>query len=107
VTVGGVASHRPIPSVRRQHTGPTPFGDKKRHYGLLANRMREARLTLCRQLLLVANVAAAVPTVAAVSWFSLIWKNRPFELAGKRSDSGDCTSLCFGGYGFLFPVPRD
>jgi hypothetical protein len=47
-----------------QHILPKGFV-KIRHYGLLANRMREARLTLCRQLLLVVNVAAAVPNVEA------------------------------------------
>jgi hypothetical protein len=40
---------------------------KVRHYGLLANGQREARLSLCRRLLLVARVAAAVPGADAVS----------------------------------------
>jgi putative transposase/transposase-like zinc-binding protein len=35
---------------------------KIRHYGLLANAQREARLAICRRLLLVANVAATVPS---------------------------------------------
>ena len=34
---------------------------KIRHYGLLANAQREARLTMGRRLLLVANLAATVP----------------------------------------------
>jgi hypothetical protein len=38
---------------------------KVRHYGLLANRCREAKLHLCRQLLLVAVVAAALPSAAS------------------------------------------
>ena len=38
---------------------------KVRHYGLLANRYREAKLHLCRQLLLVAVVAAALPSAAS------------------------------------------
>ena len=41
-----------------------------------------------------------------LSWFSLIWRIVPFELAGKGIDSGDCTGLRSGGYWFLFPVPR-
>jgi len=40
-----------------QHVLPSGFV-KVRHYGLLANRHREARLAVCRRLLLVANVAA-------------------------------------------------
>jgi hypothetical protein len=43
-----------------QHVLPRGFV-KVRHYGLLANSQREARLRLCRRLLLVAHVAAAVP----------------------------------------------
>ncbi len=43
-----------------QHVLPKGFV-KIRHYGLLANAQREARLTVCRRLLLVANVAATVP----------------------------------------------
>jgi hypothetical protein len=43
-----------------QHVLPSGFV-KVRHYGLLANRQREHRLALCRRLLLVANVAAAIP----------------------------------------------
>jgi hypothetical protein len=42
-----------------QHVLPKGFV-KIRHYGLLANGQREARLSVCRRLLLVANVAAAV-----------------------------------------------
>jgi hypothetical protein len=45
-----------------QHVLPQGFV-KVRHYGLLANRQREARLAVCRRLLLVARVAAAVPSV--------------------------------------------
>jgi hypothetical protein len=41
-----------------QHVLPRGFV-KIRHYGLLANGQREARLTRCRRLLLVATVAAA------------------------------------------------
>jgi len=48
-----------------QHVLPKGFV-KVRHYGLLANRARQARLSLCRRLLLVANVAAAVPNAEAV-----------------------------------------
>jgi hypothetical protein len=53
--------------VRRfvQHVLPKGFV-KVRHYGLLANAQREARLALCRRLLLVATVAAALPPPAAV-----------------------------------------
>jgi hypothetical protein len=43
-----------------QHVLPKGFV-KIRHYGLLANAQREARLALCRRLLLVAQVAARVP----------------------------------------------
>jgi hypothetical protein len=43
-----------------QHVLPRGFV-KVRHYGLLANGQRAARLTVCRRLLLVATVAAAVP----------------------------------------------
>ena len=43
-----------------QHVLPTGFV-KVRHYGLLANAQREARLAVCRRLLLVANVAATLP----------------------------------------------
>ncbi len=39
---------------------------KIRHYGLLANRTRELRLKECRRLLLMANVAAALPNTEAV-----------------------------------------
>jgi hypothetical protein len=42
-----------------QHVLPKGFV-KIRHYGLLANGQREARLTLCRRLLLAAGVAAQV-----------------------------------------------
>jgi hypothetical protein len=44
-----------------QHVLPRGFV-KIRHYGLLANGQRAARLTVCRRLLLVATVAAAVPS---------------------------------------------
>jgi hypothetical protein len=47
-----------------QHVLPGGFV-KVRHYGLLANAQREARLAVCRRLLLVATVAAALPSVAA------------------------------------------
>ena len=43
-----------------QHVLPRSFV-KIRHYGLLANGQRAARLAVCRRLLLVANVAAIVP----------------------------------------------
>jgi len=43
-----------------QHVLPRGFV-KVRHYGLLANGQREARLRVCRRLLLGARVAAAVP----------------------------------------------
>jgi hypothetical protein len=49
-----------------QHVLPKGFV-KIRHYGLLANAQREARLALCRALLLVATVAAAVAEPAAGS----------------------------------------
>jgi len=49
-----------------QHVLPRGFV-KVRHYGLLANRQREARLATCRRLLLVANGTAAVPSADAVS----------------------------------------
>ena len=39
-----------------QHVLPKGFV-KIRHYGLLANRTREVRLTECRRLLVVANLA--------------------------------------------------
>jgi hypothetical protein len=44
-----------------QHVLPRGFV-KVRHYGLLANAQREARLAICRRLLLVANVAAVLPS---------------------------------------------
>jgi hypothetical protein len=44
-----------------QHVLPKAFV-KVRHYGLLANCQRQARLALCRRLLLVANVAATLPS---------------------------------------------
>jgi hypothetical protein len=43
-----------------QHVLPSGFV-KVRHYGLLANRQREDRLTLCRRLLMVTNLAATIP----------------------------------------------
>src|SRR5262249_15009413 len=43
-----------------QHVLPRGFV-KVRHYGLLANAQRDARRRVCRRLLLVATVAAAVP----------------------------------------------
>jgi hypothetical protein len=48
-----------------QHVLPRGFVGV-RHYGLLANPQREARLALCQRLLLVATVAAAMPQSAAV-----------------------------------------
>jgi len=45
-----------------QHVLPKSFV-KVRHYGLLANCQRQARLAVCRRLLLVANVAATLPGV--------------------------------------------
>jgi hypothetical protein len=49
-----------------QHVLPRGFV-KVRHYGLLANRQREARLATCRRLLLVANGTAAMASAGAVS----------------------------------------
>jgi Putative transposase/Transposase zinc-binding domain len=49
-----------------QHVLPRGFV-KIRHYGLLANAQREARLAICRRLLLVANVAATLPGTQATS----------------------------------------
>ena len=49
-----------------QHVLPKGFV-KIRHYGLLANAQREARLALCRRLLLVATVAAAMTQAQAVA----------------------------------------
>jgi hypothetical protein len=47
-----------------QHVLPSGFM-KIRHYGLLANRYREARLRVCRALLLVVTLAALVTAAAA------------------------------------------
>lgn len=47
-----------------QHVLPAGFV-KVRHYGLLANRHREERLKLCRRLLLVVDVTAALPDAKA------------------------------------------
>jgi hypothetical protein len=47
-----------------QHVLPKGFV-KVRHYGLLANRCREERLALCRRLLLMETVQAAVSESAA------------------------------------------
>jgi hypothetical protein len=44
-----------------QHVLPRSFV-KIRHYGLLANAQRQARLAICRRLLLVENVAATLPS---------------------------------------------
>jgi hypothetical protein len=63
-----------------QHVLPRGFV-KVRHYGLLANGQREARLTICRRLLWLATVAAAVPSAATV----------PIEPAVRR-----CCPLCGG-----------
>ncbi len=48
-----------------QHVLPKGFV-KVRHYGLLANGQRQARLRACRRLLLVATLAAVVPRVGTV-----------------------------------------
>jgi hypothetical protein len=48
-----------------RHVLPRGFV-KIRHYGLLANGQRAARLSVCRRLLLVATVAAAVPSADTV-----------------------------------------
>src|SRR5439155_13302084 len=48
-----------------QHVLPRGFV-KVRHYGLLANGQRQARLSVCRRLLLVATVAAVVPRADTV-----------------------------------------
>jgi len=45
-----------------QHVLPKGFV-KVRHYGLLANRGRQAKLTLCRQLLFVASPTESMPDV--------------------------------------------
>jgi hypothetical protein len=45
-----------------QHVLPRSFV-KIRHYGLLANAQRETQLALCRRLLLVATLGAALPGV--------------------------------------------
>jgi hypothetical protein len=47
-----------------QHVLPRGFV-KIRHYGLLANRQRQAKLDLCRRLLLAAQVTAALRAVSA------------------------------------------
>jgi len=49
-----------------QHVLPRSFV-KIRHYGLLANAQRQVRLALCRRLLLVVHVAAAVASADAVA----------------------------------------
>jgi hypothetical protein len=49
-----------------QHVLPKSFV-KVRHYGLLANAQREARLALCRRLLLAGTVGPAVAEDAAVA----------------------------------------
>jgi hypothetical protein len=46
-----------------QHVWPKGFV-KIRHYGLLANRPREAKLAICRQLLLVVTVATLLASAA-------------------------------------------
>jgi Putative transposase len=48
-----------------QHVLPRGFV-KVRHYGLLAHGQRQARLAVCRRLLLVATVAAALPSADLV-----------------------------------------
>jgi len=47
-----------------QHVLPRGFV-KMRHYGLLANRWREVKLSICRQLLLVVTTAVLLLTAAA------------------------------------------
>jgi hypothetical protein len=49
-----------------QHVLPSGFV-KMRHYGLLANRYREANLRICRALLLASTVAALVGGAAATT----------------------------------------
>jgi Putative transposase/Transposase zinc-binding domain len=49
-----------------QHVLPSGFV-KIRHYGLLANRYREAKLRVCRALLLVVTLAAVVGVLSGVS----------------------------------------
>jgi len=49
-----------------QHVLPKGFV-KIRHYGLLANAQRQARLTVCRRLLLAVNTAATLLGVEAAS----------------------------------------
>jgi hypothetical protein len=49
-----------------QHVLPSGFV-KVRHYGLLSNRYREARLRLCRALLLVVTAAALIAAAAPAS----------------------------------------
>jgi hypothetical protein len=74
-----------------QHVLPRSFV-KIRHYGLLANGQREARLALCRRLLLVENVVAEVPsTDAAPSEETL-----PIEPAPRRrcSQCGGTRLVC-------------
>src|SRR6516164_7069807 len=48
-----------------QHILPKNFV-KIRHYGLLAYSQREARLALCRRLLFLATLAAALPSPEVV-----------------------------------------
>jgi hypothetical protein len=75
-----------------QHVLPKGFV-KIRHYGLLANAQREARLALCRRLLLVSTVAASLPHSAA-----------SIEPAQPR-----CCPNCGGQrlvYGELEPIPE-
>jgi Putative transposase. len=63
-----------------QHVLPRGFM-KIRHYGLLANAQRQARLAWCRRLLLVATVAATVARTDTV----------PIEPAPSR-----CCARCGG-----------
>jgi len=64
-----------------QHVLPRSFV-KIRHYGLLANAQREARLAICRRLLLTEHVAAVVPDTDTL----------PVEPARPR-----CCERCGGG----------
>jgi hypothetical protein len=73
-----------------QHVLPSGFV-KIRHYGLLANRYREAKLQVCRRLLLVVVVAAvlgssaatadpaarACPTCGGATWYVVARQPRP------------------------------
>ena len=59
-----------------QHVLPSGFV-KVRHYGLLANRQREARLALCRRLLLVVPLAPALADAATAATVVLVPASPP------------------------------